>query len=191
MDIGANFNTQNFEINTEALSQGFYDSYTENNPLLDPAEIRGIIQTYQQEHRIKQETLRKQKFEQNKIEGEKFLLQNSTKNDIVDTLVSGLQYKVILEGNGEIPIQTDRVRVHYTGKLIDGTIFDSSGDEPSEFGITQVIKGWTEALQLMNVGSKWEVYIPSSLGYGTRGKGQKIEPNTTLIFEIELLEVLK
>ena len=124
------------------------------------------------------------------MDGEKFLAENSTQAKVI-VLPSGLQYKVINNGDGSTPKATDKVKVHYTGKLIDGTVFDSSVErgEPSTFGVTQVIKGWTEALKLMKVGDKWELYIPSNLAYGARGKGPKIGPNTTLIFEVELLGI--
>lgn len=125
-------------------------------------------------------------------EGNAFLEQNKNREG-VNTTASGLQYEVITEGNGPIPSADDRVRVHYHGTLIDGTVFDSSVDrgEPAVFGVGQVIPGWTEALQLMPVGSKWKVYIPSNLGYGERGAGADIGPNTTLIFEVELLEIVE
>jgi FKBP-type peptidyl-prolyl cis-trans isomerase FklB len=124
------------------------------------------------------------------VGGENFLSENSTKEGVI-VLPSGLQYKVLNNGDGSTPKATDRVKVHYTGKLIDGTVFDSSVEsgKPYDTGVTQVIKGWTEALQLMQVGDKWELYIPSNLAYDTRGKGPKIGPNTTLIFEVELLEI--
>lgn len=125
-------------------------------------------------------------------EGNAFLEENKSREG-VKTTASGLQYEVITEGDGPIPSADDRVRVHYHGTLIDGTVFDSSVErgEPAVFGVGQVIPGWTEALQLMPVGSKWKVYIPSDLGYGERGAGADIGPNTTLIFEVELLEIVE
>ena len=123
--------------------------------------------------------------------GKAFLEENKKKENIV-TLPSGLQYEVITEGNGKKPKATDRVRCHYEGTLIDGTLFDSSikRGEPAVFGVNQVIQGWVEALQLMSEGSKWKLYIPSELGYGAHGAGEMIPPHSTLIFEVELLEVL-
>ena len=190
MEIGMNFQSQSVEINTDFFSQGFHDTYTESTTLLEDSEMRKVTQNYRQELRLKQDEKRKQQLEENKVGGEKFLAENSTKEGVI-VLPSGLQYKVINNGGGSIPKTTDKVKVHYTGKLIDGTVFDSSVErgEPSTFGVTQVIKGWTEALQLMSVGDKWEVYIPSSLAYGVRGKGPKIGPNTTLVFEVELLGI--
>lgn len=124
--------------------------------------------------------------------GNAFLEENKSREG-VNTTASGLQYEVITEGTGPKPSADDRVRVHYHGTLIDGTVFDSSVDrgEPAVFGVGQVIPGWTEALQLMPVGSKWKIYIPSDLGYGERGAGADIGPNTALIFEVELLEIVE
>ena len=123
-------------------------------------------------------------------EGEEFLTENGKKEGVV-TLESGMQYKVLIPGVGAIPVATDKVNVHYHGTLIDGTVFDSSVERgsPASFGVTQVIQGWIDALQLMKTGSKWILYIPSGLAYGTRGSGEKIGPNATLIFEVELLSI--
>ena len=190
MEIGMNFNTQSVDVNTDVFAQGFHDTYTESTPLLEESEMKIVTQNYRQELRSKQDESRKQQIEENKVDGEKFLAENSTKARVI-VLPIGLQYKVINNGDGSTPKATDKVKVHYTGKLIDGTVFDSSVErsEPSTFGVTQVIKGWTEALKLMKVGDKWELYIPSNLAYGARGKGPKIGPNTTLIFEVELLGI--
>ena len=190
MEIGMNFQSQSVEVNSDVFAQGFHDSYTESTLLLEDSEMRNITQNYRQELRLKQDEKRKQQLEENTVGGEKFLAENSTKEGVI-VLQSGLQYKVINNGDGIVPKTTDKVKVHYTGKLIDGTVFDSSVErgEPSTFGVTQVIKGWTEALQLMRVRDKWEVYIPSNLAYGVRGKGPKIGPNTTLVFEVELLGI--
>lgn len=130
-------------------------------------------------------------FGANKAAGEEFLAKNKAVEEVTVT-ASGLQYEIIKEGNGPRPTFTDKVRVHYTGTLIDGTVFDSSVErgEPAEFGVGQVIKGWTEALQLMPVGSKWKLYIPYDLAYGTRDNGQ-IKPYSMLIFEVELLDIVK
>ncbi len=125
-------------------------------------------------------------------EGKKFLAENAKKEGIV-TLPSGLQYKIITEGTGNIPTASDKVKVNYEGTLINGTKFDSSYDrgQPAEFGVTQVIKGWTEALQLMKEGSVWMLYIPSDLAYGSRQAGKEIKPFSTLIFKVELLSIVK
>lgn len=132
----------------------------------------------------------KEMLEKNKQEGEKFLAENKKKDNIVE-LPSGLQYEVITEGDGAIPTETDTVQCHYHGTLIDGTVFDSSVQrgQPAVFGVNQVIKGWVEALQLMSVGSKWRLFVPSNLAYGEQGAGNDIQPNSTLIFEVELLGI--
>ena len=190
MEIGINFQSQSVEVNSDVFAQGFHDSYTESTPLMEDSEMREITQNYRQELRLKQDEKRKQQLEENTVGGEKFLAENSTKEGVI-VLPSGLQYKVINNWDGIVPKTTDKVKVHYSGKLIDGTVFDSSVErgEPSTFGVTQVIKGWTEALQLISVGDKWEVYIPSNLAYGVRGKGPKVGPNSTLVFEVELLGI--
>lgn len=135
---------------------------------------------------------RSKKFEARKVEGEKFLTDNAKKSGVITT-ASGLQYEVITEGKGEMPKVTDKVKVHYKGTLLDGSTFDSSYDrgQPATFGLGQVIKGWTEGLQLMKTGSKFKFYIPYSLAYGERGSPPKIDPYSTLVFEVELLEIVK
>jgi FKBP-type peptidyl-prolyl cis-trans isomerase FklB len=137
------------------------------------------------------EEIQAKKLKQNAIEGEAFLSENAKKEGIT-CLPSGLQYEVIANGNGAKPSATDSVKCHYHGTLINGTVFDSSVQrgQPATFGVSQVIKGWVEALQLMSVGSKWRLFIPSELAYGSQGAGQQIGPNTTLIFEVELLAIV-
>ena len=132
------------------------------------------------------------KFADNKKAGEEFLAKNKTKKGVITT-ESGLQYEILKKGNGAKPTANDEVKVHYTGTLIDGTVFDSSVERksPAQFKVGGVIKGWTEALQLMNVGSKYKLYIPYALAYGTRAKGPKIKPFSTLVFEVELLDIVK
>ena len=128
----------------------------------------------------------------NRDAGKKFLEENAQKEGVI-TLPSGLQYKVLVKGEGEVPTRSDKVKVHYEGRLLDGTVFDSSykRNEPSEFTPTQVIKGWTEALTMMPVGSKWQLYIPYELAYGERGAGEDIKPYSTLIFDVEWLDIVK
>ena len=132
----------------------------------------------------------KEMLQMNKEAGVQFLVANKKEENVVE-LPSGLQYEVITEGNGETPKATDTVKCHYHGTLIDGTVFDSSVErgEPAIFGVNQVIKGWVEALQLMPVGSKWKLFVPSNLAYGEQGAGNDIQPNSTLIFEVELLGI--
>lgn len=129
--------------------------------------------------------------EVNKASGEAFLAENGKRAEVMTT-PSGLQYEVLKEGDGVMPESGDQVTVHYTGKLIDGTVFDSSEErgEPATFGVTQVIPGWVEALQMMKAGSKWRLYIPSQLAYGPNGAGNIIGPNSTLIFDVELISVV-
>ena len=147
-------------------------------------EAQAIINDYFQQ-------LQEKAFEQNIKEGKNFLVENAKRVE-VKTTASGLQYEIIKEGKGQTPAASDRVKVHYHGTLINGNVFDSSVNrgEPATFGVTQVIQGWVEALQLMPVGSKWKLYIPSELAYGAQGAGQSIAPHTTLIFEVELLDIV-
>ena len=162
------------------------------------AKVKGAMTKEEaQEYMTKQmDTIKEkaiaEKYADNKAAGEKFLAENKEKEGVI-TLPSGLQYKVIKEGKGAKPAETDRVKVNYRGTLIDGKEFDSSykRNEPATFRANQVIKGWTEALTMMPVGSKWELYIPSELAYGTRETGGDIKPFSTLIFEVELLEIVK
>jgi FKBP-type peptidyl-prolyl cis-trans isomerase len=155
-----------------------------NKPLLmQQPECSSIVQQYMQE-------ASKLKSMKAREEGERFLLENKTKPDVTTT-ASGLQYQVITVGKGKTPTPNDKVTVHYTGKLLDGTEFDSSvrRGSPATFGVTQVIAGWTEALQLMREGDKWVLFIPENLGYGDRGAGSQIPPYATLVFEIELIKI--
>lgn len=173
------------EANIDALIAGFVQALKGDSTKMTPEQARDYMQTY-----FIQATAKVAK--KQKEEGEKFLAENKTKSGVITT-ESGLQYQVVTEGNGERPTATDRVKVHYTGTLLDGTKFDSSVDrgEPAEFGVNQVIKGWTEGLQLMTVGSKYIFWIPSDLAYGDRQAGELIKPNSTLKFEVELLEIVK
>lgn len=170
-------------LNIEALNAGLNDVLTGKTLQVDANEASGIVQQYMQQ-------IMEAKAAKQKEGGVKFLEANA-KNPDVKVLPSGLQYKVITSGTGKSPSATDRVTVHYTGKLIDGTVFDSSVSrgQPATFGVGQVIRGWTEALQLMKEGDKWMLYIPSDLGYGPRGSGAQIPPYSTLIFEVELIKV--
>jgi FKBP-type peptidyl-prolyl cis-trans isomerase len=178
------------EIDLDVLEKGIRDAATGQDKLLPDENIQKKMVKFQQVMRTKFKEEQQRKAEEGKAEGEKFLEENKKKEGVV-TLPDGLQYKVITPGSGPHPKATDQVVVNYRGTLIDGTQFDSSHDrgQPATFRVNQVIKGWTEALQLMSPGAKWEIYIPSDLGYGTRGAGQKIPPNSTLIFEVELLEI--
>ena len=175
------------KLNHDLFVQGFSDGVTNReNPILP-----GTIDSIRPLVREQMEYYEKVKYGKNIEAGEQFLAKNK-KQKGVTTTASGLQYKVITAGTGEKPTATDRVKVHYRGTLLDGTEFDSSykRNEPTTFGVNQVIKGWTEALQLMPVGSKWELYIPQELAYGSRATGN-IPPFSTLVFEVELLEIVK
>ncbi|MCM1031008.1 MAG: FKBP-type peptidyl-prolyl cis-trans isomerase [Oscillibacter sp.] len=171
-------------INPEAFNEAMSTVFEGKMPEINPDEANKILQDYF-------EKLQNEKGNNAKIAGEKFLAENKTKEGVI-TLKSGLQYKILKEGNGAKPKATDTVKCHYEGRLIDGTVFDSSirRNEPAEFPVNGVIAGWVEALQLMNVGSKWQLYIPSGLAYGAHGAGQSIGPNETLIFDVELLDIL-
>ena len=171
-------------INVEDFAQAIADVLNRNELAMSHNEAREIVNKYfmELEEKMNAENIEK---------GKAFLAENAKKEGIV-TLPSGLQYEVITEGNGKKPSATDRVKCHYEGTLIDGTLFNSSikRGQPAVFGVNQVIKGWVEALQLMSEGSKWRLFIPSELGYGAQQAGEMIPPHSTLIFEVELIEVL-
>lgn len=172
------------EVNLEAFSKGLADILGNKTPDMSYDEAKNVINEYFTK-------LQEERVEINKKAGDEFLKINKEKAGVV-VLASGLQYEILKKGEGKTPAASDTVKVHYTGTLIDGTVFDSSVQrgEPAQFGVTQVIPGWVEALQLMPVGSKWKLAIPSELAYGAQGAGQSIEPNSTLIFEVELLDIV-
>lgn len=180
------------ELNKDIITQGISDAFAENDTLFDQAEIQQILQKFSMEQQEKQQDEDRLKGEKNKAEGEAYLEKNK-ENEGIKVTESGLQYRVVKEGTGAKPTAEQKVKVHYTGKLLNGDVFDSSVDrgEPAEFFLNQVIPGWTEGLQLMTVGSVYELFIPSELAYGERAAGPKIKPNSTLIFEVELLEILE
>ena len=190
LDIGKNLKQQSVDINLDVLAHGIKDVIGGGAMLLTDEQVRATLTAFQQKMRTKQEEKLKAAGEKGKQEGEAFLLENKKEKGII-TLPSGLQYKVLTMGTGPKPKSEQTVRVHYQGKLIDGTEFDSSykRGEPAVFPVTGVIAGWTEALQLMPVGSKWQLFIPSTLAYGESGAGQVIPPNATLIFDVELLSI--
>lgn len=190
VSIGNNLKKQFVEVNLDVLFQGVKDSLAGGKMLMTEQEINETMMNLQKELMMKQQARRKELGEKNKKEGEEFLAENKKKEGVV-TLPSGLQYKVIKEGEGKIPTTNDTVTVNYRGTLIDGTEFDSSykGGQPATFPVKGVIPGFSEALQLMKVGSKWQLFIPSDLAYRERGAGEKIGPNATLIFELELLSI--
>jgi len=180
------------ELNNEVFAQAFANAMADEDLLIDPNTGNQIIQSFFQKLSMQQMAEMQAGAEGNLKEGQEFLAKNKTEAGVKET-TSGLQYKVIKEANGAKPKATDRVKVHYHGTLIDGTVFDSSVDrgEPSVFGLNQVIKGWTEGIQLMPVGSKFKFFIPSELAYGTNPRpGGPIGSNMVLIFDVELLEIL-
>jgi FKBP-type peptidyl-prolyl cis-trans isomerase FklB len=189
-DIGKNLKKQSIDVNPELLFKGIKDAFAGDKFLLTDQEIQEVMGTFQQEMMAKQSEKMSKIAAANKKEGEAFLEANKKKDSVI-TLPSGLQYKIVVEGTGKTPTVNDTVTTHYRGTLIDGTEFDNSykRGEPATFPVKGVIPGWTEALQLMKVGSKWKLYIPSNLAYGDRGAGQLIGPGATLIFDIELISV--
>ena len=193
MDIGSNFKRQEIDIDPKILAAAINDVLA-GKPQLSEADARQVVSDFRTQLMAKMESKQKEAGDKNIKAGEDFLAANAKKEG-VKTTPSGLQYKVLKSGkpDGKTPKATDTVKVHYHGTLIDGTVFDSSVQrgEPATFGVDQVIPGWTEVLQLMKEGDKWQVYIPSKLAYGPRGAGQQIGPNSTLIFDVELLSVEK
>ncbi|WP_228713653.1 FKBP-type peptidyl-prolyl cis-trans isomerase [Arundinibacter roseus] len=185
LSVGGSLKSQGLtDINTNLLMQGINDLLKGNPTPLTPEQANQTIGEYFQ----KQTTA---KASENQKKGEKFLEENKKRPGVVTT-ASGLQYEVVKMGEGAKPADSSKVKTHYHGTLIDGTVFDSSVDrgQPVEFPVNGVIKGWQEALQLMPVGSKWKLYIPSNLAYGERAAGPAIGPNSALVFEVELLEIL-
>lgn len=191
VNIGSNLKEQDLGLDAKALSAGITDALN-GKPAMTQQEIQATLQQFQQEMMAKMQAQDKVDAEKNIKAGEAFLAENG-KKDGVKTTASGLQYKILKEGDGPMPKATDTVKVNYKGTLIDGTVFDSSYDrgEPVTFPVNGVIPGWTEALQLMKVGSKWQLFIPAKLAYGEHSPSPKIGPNSTLIFEVELLDIEK
>ena len=190
LNFGRNLSRQGADFDMEKIVAGLTDGIEGNEAWLDDEEIRTSMQEMQKKWMEDKRLAREALAETNLAEGEAFLAENGAREGVTTT-ESGLQYEILTEGDGEIPVAEDRVEVHYTGTLLDGTVFDSSRDrgQPAKFGVTRVIKGWTEALQMMPVGSTWKLVIPSELAYAERGAGQNIGPNATLTFEVELLGI--
>lgn len=172
------------QLDVQSFVKAFTETMNNTTPSMSPREANQVIQDYfskQQDEMLSR----------NLDAGKAFLEENGKKEQVI-SLPSGLQYEVLVEGNGAKPKATDKVKCHYHGTLLNGTVFDSSVErgQPAVFGVNQVIKGWVEALQLMSEGSKWRLFIPSELAYGEQGAGGSIEPNATLIFDVELLEIV-
>lgn len=189
-DIGDSFKKQKIELNVDGLMAGLKDALGGKDAALPKEEREKVLQAFQKEMMEKQMAASKEAATKNLADGTKFLEENKKKEG-VKTTASGLQYKVLKEGSGASPKETDTVVCNYRGTLIDGTEFDSSykRNEPASFQVNRVIKGWIEALQLMKPGAKYQLFIPASLGYGERGAGQQIGPNATLIFDVELISI--
>lgn len=192
LSMGNNFRASGIqEINVQDFADGVAAVFYGSEPKMSYDEAKAEIQKFFTELEAKQQAEAAKMGDINAKAGEEFLANNGKRAE-VKTTASGLQYEVLEEGNGPKPTAQDKVEVHYTGKLIDGTVFDSSEERgvPATFGVTQVIPGWVEALQLMNEGSKWRLFIPSALAYGPQGAGGLIGPNSTLIFDVTLLKVM-
>ncbi len=190
VSVARNFKQQGVEVSTDFVVKGLQDALSGGKLLMDEEDLRATLNAYQAELKQKQAQVRMMAAEKNKNEGDAFLAGNKQKEGVV-TLASGLQYKILKAGDGKMPTDADTVECNYRGTLISGTEFDSSYKvgKPGIFKVTGVIPGWVEALKLMPVGSKWQLFIPSQLAYGERGAGMDIGPNQTLIFEVELLAI--
>jgi FKBP-type peptidyl-prolyl cis-trans isomerase FklB len=190
LSIGQEFKQSGLDIDMALLNKGIADALAGNKPAVSPQEYAAAMQELQKDMEAKEKSRQDAAGLANANEGKAFLEANKSKEG-VKTTASGLQYLVVKEGEGKSPAATDQVKVHYKGTLIDGSVFDSSYDrgEPIVFPVNGVIKGWTEALQLMKPGSKYKLFIPSELAYGARGAGGRIGPHAVLLFEVELLEV--
>ena len=188
--MGRQFRNDKLQVDADALAKGVLEGFTADKLALTDEEVAAGMQQLQKSHSERMQAEQKAAADKNLAEGEAFLKDNATKEGVVTT-ESGLQYKIVTAGEGPKPGAEDVVKVHYRGTLIDGTEFDSSykRGEPVTFPVGGVIPGWVEALQLMPVGSKWELYIPSGLAYGPGGAGNQIGPNSALKFEVELLSI--
>jgi len=189
-DVGNSLKAQSISVTPSLVAQGILDALGGKTGPLTHEQTQQILIALRDEMIAKQQAMMEEQAEKSAKEGEAFLADNKKRKEVV-TLPSGLQYEVVAQGTGPMPTATDEVTVHYTGKLIDGTVFDSSIErgEPTSFKVNQVIPGWTEALQLMKVGAKWKLFIPASLAYGQKGVPGSIPPNSVLVFDVELLAV--
>jgi FKBP-type peptidyl-prolyl cis-trans isomerase FklB len=190
LNIGKSFRKDSVDVNSLIFARGVKDAITGAKPLLTDDELKAALTELQAELKKHQDDAARVAGDTNQKAGETFLAENKTKDGVV-ALPSGLQYKIITAGTGPRPAETDSVVCNYRGTLLDGTEFDSSSKrgQPATFPVNGVIKGWTEALQLMPVGSKWQLFVPADLAYGARGAGGEIGPNATLVFEVELISI--
>ena len=192
MDIAKNLKGQMIEVNPDVIAQALKDMNADGKPMLTDAQAQSVMMEFQNDMMAKHSAKMKESAEKNIKDGQAFLAENKKKDGVI-TLPSGLQYKVLTAGSGKRPTAKDNVSVNYRGSLIDGTEFDGSEKHggPAVFPVAGVIKGLSEALQLMQVGSKWQIVIPSEIGYGAQSVGTQITPNSVLVFEIELLAIQK
>lgn len=190
--VAQNFKSQQITLDPALVQKGFASVMNNGTQLLDVTACQNVVNNYMMKVQQKMAAEEAKKFEPNRLEGEKFLAENKKKAGVLTT-PSGLQYEILKAGEGEKPKESDKVKTHYHGTLIDGTVFDSSVSrgEPVTFPVNAVIPGWVEALQMMPVGSKWKLYIPQNLAYGARAAGDKIKPYSALVFEVELLSIEK
>ncbi|MBZ5660134.1 MAG: FKBP-type peptidyl-prolyl cis-trans isomerase [Acidobacteriia bacterium] len=190
MEMGKGVKAQELDVDPELISRGLKDALSGGKPLMGDDELQTVIGALREEMKQKQMQAEEAAAEENRKQGEAFLAENGKKTGVVTT-ASGLQYKIITAGTGKKPVETDTVLCNYKGTFLDGTEFDSSAEagKPVPFDIKTVIPGFKEALQLMPVGSKWQIVVPASLAYGERGAGNVIGPNATLIFEVELVSI--
>ena len=188
--IGGDFKRQGVELDPDLLVKGIRDAAGGAEPRISPQEMRKTLVDLKKKVEADERKRRREKAGKYRAEGEAFLSANGKKEGVV-TLPSGLQYKVLAAGKGTSPGPADNVTVHYRGTLVDGTEFDSSyqRNEPATFGVDRVIPGWKEALPMMKEGAKWQLFVPSKLGYGEQGSGSRIPPNSALLFEVELISV--
>jgi FKBP-type peptidyl-prolyl cis-trans isomerase FklB len=190
MEMGKGVKAQGLDVDSAIMAQGLKDAITDAKPQMSDDELKQVITALQTEMRQKQMQMQEAAAAENKTKGDAFLAENGKKDGVV-TLPDGLQYKILTAGNGKKPVETDTVKCNYKGTFIDGTEFDSSAKAggPVPFEVKNVIPGFKEVLQLMPIGSKWQVVVPSNLAYGDRGAGGVIGPNSTLIFEIEVISI--
>lgn len=190
LNLGRGLARENVEVDLDIVLRGIRDGLSGAEPALTDAQVQETMAALQKQIRAKATQRVKTLAEKNKAEGEAFLAANGNKQGVTTT-DSGLQYQILKPGTGATPKATDTVSVHYRGTLLDGTEFDSSHKrgQPAEFPVNGVIRGWTEALQLMKVGARWKLFVPSALAYREQGAGRRIGPNATLVFEVELLSI--
>jgi FKBP-type peptidyl-prolyl cis-trans isomerase FklB len=190
LETGKNLKHQFADMDVQLLHEGFQDGLSSATPKLSQEEIRSILIALRNQMENQQKQYIAQMAQENKQQGDDFLASNKQKDGVV-SLPSGLQYKIIKTGSGSKPTLFDNVTIHYKGTFIDGRVFDSSLErgEPATFPLNKLIAGWSEALQLMQIGDKWQLFVPSYLAYGEHGYGPEIGPNTTLVFEVELLGI--